>query len=168
MPTRWKQIGGVYLSLGGATTSLGGQNLTLAALYFHLEHFLYWRSYILTWRRTSCIALCSKPGIGIFCRAKPVVTEIKFAPLCLCLFFPFLCLVLLLLFFLYRGCNFPCVYVCTRCKNRNFHYFLMKNLHKVYFNNISRYFFLFLEKIVFSKKKIRKNPFMTVNRNRKS
>ena len=61
------------------------------------------------------------------------------------------------LFLWYRGCNFPCVcvYVCTRCKNRNFHYFLMKNLHKVYFNNISRYFFL----NVFSKKPLKNRVF---------
>ena len=57
------------------------------------------------------------------------------------------------------GGNFPYVRMSVqRATGRSFQYFLTKISHKVYFNNISRYFFCFFEKINL---KFSKNYFST-------
>ena len=94
-----------------------------------------------------------------------LVTELKFGPtmpfFCLCLF----CLFFAFAFFVFAFYSSPfwlfhficgwqlSVCVCVqRATGHSFHPIGLKFIHNLYFNNISNYFFCFLEKIFFSKK----------------
>ena len=85
-----------------------------------------------------------------------MVTELKSV---IVFMFPLLCLFVMLfpvvvmevVILCIWGGNFPYVSVCVqRATGRSFQYFLTKISHKVYFNNISNYFFCFFEKSYFS------------------